>query len=281
MAYKGDEPVGALPYIIKRRLGMTIITQPPLTQTLGPWLRPSNAKYSNALSHEKDILEALASGLPAFSRYQQNWHHSRKDWLPFYWMGYEQTTRYTYQTDLTQNLDQLWNETRKDVRGNIRKARERFGITIRESNDISELIPVLENTFERQDKSFPMTEEFLKQLDRAAAAQGKRAILLAEDPTQNIHAGTYIVWEGNVAYQLLNGYDVKSRQSGAGALCVWNAIQKASSFADVYDFEGSMLEPVERFFRAFGGRQVPYFRVTRTDSTLLRMAHLTPFLKTV
>jgi hypothetical protein len=31
----------------------------------------------------------------------------------------------------------------------------------------------------------------------------------------------------------------------------------------VFDFEGSMLRPVERFFRAFGGRQVPYLHVSR------------------
>ena len=35
----------------------------------------------------------------------------------------------------------------------------------------------------------------------------------------------------------------------------------------VFDFEGSMLRPVERFFRAFGGRQVPYLQVSRATRT--------------
>jgi len=34
---------------------------------------------------------------------------------------------------------------------------------------------------------------------------------------------------------------------------------------DVFDFEGSMLPPVERYFRAFGARQTPYLRVSRTS----------------
>jgi hypothetical protein len=30
-----------------------------------------------------------------------------------------------------------------------------------------------------------------------------------------------------------------------------------------FDFEGSILRPVERFFRDFGGRQTPYLDVSR------------------
>jgi len=40
---------------------------------------------------------------------------------------------------------------------------------------------------------------------------------------------------------------------------------------DIFDFHGSMLQPVERFFRAFGGRQTPYLSVTRM-SPALRLA---------
>jgi len=31
----------------------------------------------------------------------------------------------------------------------------------------------------------------------------------------------------------------------------------------VFDFEGSMIEPVERFFRSFGAQRVPYFGITK------------------
>ena len=37
----------------------------------------------------------------------------------------------------------------------------------------------------------------------------------------------------------------------------------AREVTDVFDFEGSMIESLERLFRAFGGRQTPYLRVTR------------------
>jgi hypothetical protein len=34
---------------------------------------------------------------------------------------------------------------------------------------------------------------------------------------------------------------------------------------------GSMLEPIERFFRGFGAVQIPYFNITKTPSRMLRL----------
>ena len=270
LALKNDEIVGSLPYVWSKFWGKKLLTQPRLTQTLGPWVRPSNAKYANALAMEKDILGALADGLPPFDWYRQSWDSARSNWLPFHWRGYKQSTRYTYVLPDISNSEELWSGLQRDIRGNIRKAETRFGVRTRISEDIGELIPVLRKTFERQGKPLPYSEQFLHSLDQSAAAVNKRAIILGEDAEGKLHAGTYIVREGDTAYQLLNGYDPDLRQSGAGSLCVWSAIQEASKYAIRYDFEGSMLEPVERFFRAFGAMQVPYFSVERTDSRFLQ-----------
>jgi len=53
-------------------------------------------------------------------------------------------------------------------------------------------------------------------------------------------------------------------------LCLWEAIRYASTVTKQFDFEGSMIESVERFFRAFGAVQTPYFRITKTPSRALR-----------
>ena len=72
----------------------------------------------------------------------------------------------------------------------------------------------------------------------------------------------------------MGGGDPHLRTSGAGSLLIWEAIQRASADSQVFDFEGSMLRPVERFFRAFGGRQTPYphvSRATRVGAAALTM----------
>ena len=61
---KAGELVARMPYVVKRRYGMRLITTPKLTPTLGPWLEPSSAKYAKRLAREKDLLEALLGQLP-------------------------------------------------------------------------------------------------------------------------------------------------------------------------------------------------------------------------
>ena len=85
-----------------------------------------------------------------------------------------------------------------------------------------------------------------------------------------MHAALYLVWDERAAYYLLGGGDPELRNSGAHSLIMWEAIKHAATVSKTFDFEGSMVEPVERFFRAFGGRQVPYHRVTSINSRFLK-----------
>ena len=70
----------------------------------------------------------------------------------------------------------------------------------------------------------------------------------------------------------MGGGDPDLRNSGAASLCVWEAIKFASTVTKSFDFEGSMHEPIERFFRAFGAEQRPYFEVSHTPSKLIKAA---------
>jgi hypothetical protein len=81
----------------------------------------------------------------------------------------------------------------------------------------------------------------------------------------------WAVWDRHGAYYLLAGADPDLRTSGASSLLAWEAIVRARDHTDVFDFHGSMLQPVERFFRAFGAQQTPYLSVTRM-SPALRLA---------
>lgn len=60
----------------------------------------------------------------------------------------------------------------------------------------------------------------------------------------------------------MGGSDPDLRSSAAISLCMWAAIKFASTVTKILDFEGSIMEPVERFFRAFCAKQTPYFALT-------------------
>jgi len=268
---KGGRIVASMPYSIQKKYGFTLVSQPPLTQTIGPWLRPSKKKYTKKLGEQKDLLQALIDQLPPFDYFSQNWHYSNTNWLPFRWRGFQQTTYYTYiLPDLT-NEHQLWAGLRENIRTDIRKAENRFNLHVRDDLGMEAFLPLNRMTFTRQGRRLPYPENVIRRLDTACRAHKCRKIFIAEDAEGRHHAGMYIVWDENSAYYLMGGGDPDLRNSGATSLCMWHGIRYAATVTKQFDFEGSMIEAVERFFRAFGAVQTPYFHITKINSPLLRL----------
>lgn len=59
------------------------------------------------------------------------------------------------------------------------------------------------------------------------------------------------------------GADPELRQTAAAFPLHWEAINYTVTVAERYDFEGSIIQPIENTFRGFGARQRPYFLITR------------------
>ena len=269
---KGGTIVAAMPYVTRQRYGFTLLGQPALTQTLGPWLRETEGKSSTRLAQHKDWLQALIAQLPPFAHFIQNWHWKMGNWLPFYWAGFQQTTRYTYILQELSDEQELWQGLQENIRREIKKAGNRLQLRVRDDLTVDDFLVLNRMTFARQNMALPYTEAFVHQLDQACAARQARKIFIAEDAQGRRHAGVYIVWDGNSAYYLMGGGDPELRNSGATSLCMWEAIKFAATVTQRFDFEGSMIEPVEKFFRAFGAQQTPYFTVSKTPSRILQTA---------
>lgn len=266
LVVKNEEIVASLPFTKKNKFGFTIIGQPPLTQFLGPWFKSTEIKYAKRLGREKDLAGLLIADLPKFNHYAQNWSHQRQNWLPFYWQGFKQTNRYTYVLPDLSDLDLVWKGFMENIRTDIRKARDRLNIKIRTDLGIDDFLKLNRMVFARQGMPFPYSEEFVRALDGACENKNARRIFIAEDPDGKWHAGIYLIWDQQSAYYLMGGGDPELRNSGATSLCLWEAICFASKVTQKFDFEGSMLESVERFFRAFGAIQTSYFSVSKTTS---------------
>ena len=276
---KGGGIVAAMPYVPRQRYGFTLLGQPALTQTLGPWLRETEGKSATRLAQHKDWLQALIAQLPPFAHFTQNWHWQMSNWLPFYWAGFQQTTRYTYILQELSDEQELWQGLQENIRREIKKAGNRLQLRVRDDLTVDDFLVLNRMTFARQDMALPYTEAFVHKLDQACVARQASKIFIAEDEQGRRHAGVYIVWDGNSAYYLMGGGDPELRNSGATSLCMWEAIKFAATVTKRFDFEGSMIEPVEKFFRAFGAQQTPYFTVSKTPSFILKAALFARSLK--
>ena len=258
----GSTIEAALPYQRKHFLTMSILTLPPYTPFLGPLLIPSKARYARALAREHRLHENLIKALPPHHAFLQCFSPSITNWQPFRWNGFKQTTRYTYMLHGLQNHDALWQETEDNIRTDIRKARTRFGLTVKECSDIDDFLSVYAGTWARQGQKIPY-EDSIRRFDQACAQRQCRCMMLAIDEEGRKHAAAYIVWDSQRAYYLMGGSDPMLRSSGAHSLVIWESILRAARHVDIFDFEGSDIRPIEKHFRAFGARQIPLLYVER------------------
>jgi lipid II:glycine glycyltransferase (peptidoglycan interpeptide bridge formation enzyme) len=257
---RDNEVIARLPFVKKQKYGLTILSRPPLTQTLGPWIKTSEGKYLTQLADQKNLMTQLIEQLPTYDYFYCPFHHSIQNWLPFFWQGFSQTTAYTYVLENLEDPDMLWRDFRENIRREVRRAQKK--VVIRTDLGIDKFLEVNALTYERQGIQFPYDPEVVRRLDYACEKHDSRRIFFAEDAEGKIHAAIYIVWDENSAYYLLGGGDPELRSSGATSWLMWEAIQFASKVTKKFDFEGSMIESIEQFFRAFGAKQTPYLRVT-------------------
>lgn len=266
------EIVAGMPLPYRQRRGLRYLEMPKLTQTLGPLLPPPRSpKYHSQISREIELLEHLIQGMPQYDRFSMRCHYDFSNWLPFYWAGYRQTTKYTYVIEELTDLEGIFEGMCSSYRNKIRKSRK-SGIKVLESDDIEALLALTRKTFDRQGLNLPYSEELVKRIDQACAERNQRRIFLTRDARGRTHSALFVVYDNKSMYNLIQGSDPDLRHSGANIFAMWHSIQFAQEITERYDFEGSMLENVERVFRGFGARQRRYFHLIRTRSLPLKVA---------
>ena len=268
---RNKEIIASMPFMLTKRLGVISLSQPKLTQSLGPWIKETNSKYAKRLSLEKDLMNELIDKLPEFDIFQQNWNLNMTNWLPFFWKGFAQTTRYTYILPLISDSKKLWEGLQDNIRSDIKKAQNKYKLSVRSDLPIRDFIKLQQKTFERQNIAMQIPLDLIERLDQECSKRKIRKMMIAVDEMGRHHAGIYIVWDHQSAYYLMSGGDPLLRNSGATSYLLWEAINFASSVTASFDFEGSMMEPIERFFRAFGAKQTPYFSISKIKSRRLRI----------
>jgi hypothetical protein len=259
----GGEVIARLPYRKIRRHGARILTQPPLTPYLGPWYRPSTAKAGSQFSERRQLTAELVAGLPKAELFAQNQWPKIPDCLPFLWEGFSQYTAYTHGFEELNDVDALWRGFLEATRREIRKAGKR--VEILESNDVDALLDLHERSFAQHGLAAPRRRIYVRAVVEGALRSKKARLVLGRDEQGNIHAANLLVFDERSAHYLLGGSDARFRTSGAASLLMWDAIRFAAGRSRIFDFEGSMQEPIARFFRGFNPQMLAVSRLVRAS----------------
>ncbi|MBK7409692.1 MAG: GNAT family N-acetyltransferase [Saprospirales bacterium] len=261
LAFDDDgAPIGALPYGKMGRKGLPVVGMPTFTSYFPIWIPKHSIKRERVYHTERKVIDTLIGQLPSPWIFAQQYDPSFTDGLGFHFHGFQVRTRYTYVLDELTDLAGVFRSMESSVRNHIRKAQK--VVEISEEGELSELFEMLEHSFQRQQKKMPFSLDLLKKADTCLAQRGMRKIYVAKD-NFGVHAAAYLVFDGPRTSFLLSGTHPEYRQSGALYLLLWHAIKDAAKKGATFDFEGSMLPNIERVFRSFGAKRVPYLRVVR------------------
>lgn len=258
--FRNGRIAAGIPIHFQKYYGLPFCRMPKLTPRWGVLLPPRQGKLATIASTENELLVAMAKALQKQRFFFQAFSTEFDNWLPFYWQGYSQTTRYTFQLPV-QNIDLVWQNMARNVRNQI-SAAKRLGITVTPCGP-EQVFALEEETFRRQKLRIPHTSECLQRLYSAAKERNSGECLAAIDPKGNIHGASFYVWDAQTTSALILGNNSELRTSGAGSLLHWSMIQSAAQKSKVYDFCGSFVEGIERFVRSFGGTRVPYYQISR------------------
>lgn len=262
---------GALPYHFREKYGFCCIIQPQLTQYNSVWINPRDRDSNPAgSSDEKKIFKELIDQLEQLklSFYQQCFHHNFTNWLPFYWRGFKQTTRYTYVIENIKNPDEVYNNFSPAKKRQIKKCRD---ILVTDRNmTAKEFYAHHKKSLEGHGAVIEYSYDLFACVFEAAQAREAGQIFSVKDAEGNIHACLFAVWDKHSAYNLLYSIDPRYASSGASTLIVWEAIKYLSDKTGCFDFEGSMIESVENSYRQFGTTRISYSLIEKYYSTLFK-----------
>ncbi|MCO5247472.1 MAG: GNAT family N-acetyltransferase [Chitinophagales bacterium] len=257
-----DEIQGFWVYVFKQQGFWSKLTMPPFTPYMGPrLLYPHPLNEYQRISFENKVLEDLIQQLPHFSDIQFKWTAGYENWLAFYWKGYSQQTAYTYILGDLSNLDFIFENFKDSLKRQIRKAENSVKVVL--DGKVENAIQMLKTSLSA-DSQYLADEVLLNNLHQVMRPSNQPIILEARDDSNQLLAAIYLIRDKEEMLYLYGGYDKKYSNSGAMALLFWEAIKLAHEKELSFNFEGSMLNGVERFFRSFGAKLVPVFTLSKS-----------------
>lgn len=251
----------------EKRFGLSFYRNAPYTPEMGPFLKLEAQNPVRVMDVWKETMSLMAEFLDKlpYSVISVACNKNILDMQPFIWRKFKVIPGYTYVIDLSQSIEEILNKMSNERRKNINKAMK-DGLHVLTIEDYDIVKSLVMKTFSRQ--KIKINESHLNKIIIEFATSGNSyafGTFMHDKPI----ACVFCVYDKNTAYYLLGGYDSENKHHGAGALAMWEAIKFArKSDLMKFDFEGSMVPQIERYFRGFGGQLTPYYTINKAKLPL-------------
>lgn len=259
-----DNILGSLVYYLNKVNDGFEIRKAPLTQNNGIiYYYPKGLKYDRKLSFEHKVADLIIDEIEKLKidSFRQYFYYEFTNWLPFYWRGYSQSTRYTYRIEDTSSMESIYKNLNGNVRKHIKKAKNL--VTVKRGMESADFYKLNEKTYKRQCMDIPYSFELFEKLYDNLTKNNCMEIFYATDENKNIHSAALFAYDKNSVYYLMSGSVEEFRDSQSLTLLLYEGIKLANKLGLSFDFEGSMKKNIERFFRQFGAEQKQYLDISK------------------
>jgi hypothetical protein len=267
--YKDEHQlIGGFYFLNTKKYGFTFLKLPPYTPHCGLFFTSDSKNNASVNNFSKEIMNevcdfftAQKSALTVLA-----FPSAIIDFQPFIWNKYKVIPNYTYRIDLQRTMEDIKSNFDSKNRNVINKAIKEEVMVTENALAKEELFQFFINSLNTTDAN--VYEEELKNIFTVFSDESNSFSVVAkkEDTLLGV---VFCVFDKNTCYYLLGGVNKKSGLQGVNNLLVQKSIEKAQSLGcSTFDFEGSMLKGVEKFFRSFGPELVPYFTVNKASLPL-------------
>ncbi len=267
---KNGQVHASFPFFIHKSMRYgTQICMPPLTQKMGPYIvyEKNLISQTKRISYEHEIYDRIIEQLPEFNFFDVNFDQKCKNWLPFYWEGFNQTSRYSYQIHNIKDYASVKKGYAKSKRYEIPKAQKVLSLKYDLAPDI--FYEYFTGVIKERGGKVSYTKEVFNSIYNAVYKHDSGRCFYCEDNAGNIHAINLTVWDRTTAYYLVAMRKKEYNTSGGTEFLVDETIKYVSQFVDTFDFEGSMMKGVEASYRNYGGEQTEYYNISKDNRLLV------------
>lgn len=252
-----QELIGTFQLFTFSKYGLKVIINPPFMPHINlHYINPAQSP-SAIHSFNKQLMQDMADFLLGSGAHyiKLNFAGSVVDTQAFTWNKFNVSNRFTYVLDLSLDEDALHNRLSPEKRKSLRKA-EKDGITIEDTQDYEAVFGLIKQSLQRSGKF--SNEAIIRNIILQFSNPQNAIAFVAKDVKGQAIAAAYCICTSRKAYYLFGGFDEANKHHGAGVSCMWACIKKAKALGlEEYDFEGSMVPEIEKYFREFGGELKP------------------------
>lgn len=271
-ALLGDagEIEGGVSFCRGRRFGATALVRPPMSPRNGPVFRLlDNAAKEKSNSHAKNLLLAAIQSLPQLGLYDFILRPRDTDIMPFLWNGFDSLVTYTYVIPCSEK-DRWQEHATRSARWSMRRAARAAmekGYQIDIAPSFEEVLELIRQTAESKEYSLAQYSDRMPSWWNVVTARGAGQAYAIRDEQGIARFVTLTVRDNTTVYYLAGGISREWRKGlPLNALLIQRMVDDAHQMGLDFDFEGSTLPGVERFFRSFGGELRGSYRVVKIPS---------------